>query len=447
MPETFEKRYIFDIEDKEPAHNEESSDETIEQATPSATNETPSEEPTRGGFFAKAKKIVTTVKNKVPLWGIGLGTAGAVIAPACNTPTQGKQDLQEQVVERSYEEPQTSDSTYVMTADQPPVNAADTITVPTEWSEELGAKEGINKRVFDVTVKAFGQSWPEAYRNAYLLQDSLGASALQICVATRNLVAWTTSPKAKGEAKINSGILAPYGLENLVNAIRCRDTLIVENMEIYRSMVKAGNNNRLNLQVAYLEEINPRFSLLKHDSEGYLIGNTCNQLIALGDCGEDAKFKGNCGSNVAKRVEQVITQPDTIQSPVVENIEEPVAIDTIQPPAPVVAQDTTPVVKKAKAQKNFGHVKFSATSNVGNAPLNGAIATVSNTANESNLDPGTKRAARKAVKEVSRDAGVSEQTKKAFNKEIDHPNSTEEEAKKQQQEWTANNNQNSSYTR
>ena len=395
------------------------------------------------GFF---KRVFKKAKNKLPVWMVGLGSAGAVVAPSCNTPTQRQSqttDGYESFMDNSAE---TSDTTYVATAADFQETAADSVStaVPTEWNENMG----ISERDYNIVRKACGSSWETMYTNAHLLKDQLSTqenqmTEAQILLATRNIVAWTTSPNAKGKAKLNSGILASYGLENLVNALRCGDTLTVENITNYQIMLAAGNNDRLNVNVNTLAGLNARFANLPHDAEGYLIGNTCNQFKAIGDCGEKAQFKmGNCGQNVTQRVEKVIVE-DT-PAPVVEQdtttyvAPEPVAvIDTVQ-------EAPAPEVKKAKAPQAPKFVTVASTSNLGEAPMNGFMSTVSEGANESHITKGTKGATKRMARQLKR-SGIDAKTAEEFSNEVKSPNSSkaeaQEKAKQQQQnyEWTVNN--------
>lgn len=430
-------------------NTEDSAEETPEEPVveePKAENsETPAETAPSGeiaaeeeGFF---KRTFKKLKNKLPVWMVGLGSVGAVVAPSCNTPTQkGSQNTEgyEQFIDTT---DNSSDTTYVATAADLRTAAADSVSiaVPTEWNENMG----ISERDYNIVRKACGSSWNTMYTNAHLLKDQLSTqenqmTEAQILLATRNIVAWTTSPNAKGKAKLNSGILASYGLENLVNALRCGDTLTVENITNYQIMLAAGNNDRLNVNANTLSGLNARFANLPHDAEGYLIGNTCNQFKAIGDCGEKAKFKmGNCNQPAPQVVEEQTPAPVVEQDTTTYVAPEPVAVvDTVQ-------EAPAPEVKKAKAPQAPKFVTVATTSNLGEAPMNGFMTTVSNGANESQITKGTKSAAKRMSRQLKR-AGIDAQTSEEFKNEVKAPNSSKAEAQekaKQQQnyEWTVNN--------
>ncbi len=424
---------------------EETPEEPVVEEPKAENSETPAETAPSGeiaaeeeGFF---KRTFKKLKNKLPVWMVGLGSVGAVVAPSCNTPTQkGSQntDGYEQFIDTT---DNSSDTTYVATAADLRTAAADSasIAVPTEWNENMG----ISERDYNIVRKACGSSWNTMYTNAHLLKDQLSTqenqmTEAQILLATRNIVAWTTSPNAKGKAKLNSGILASYGLENLVNALRCGDTLTVENITNYQIMLAAGNNDRLNVNANTLSGLNARFANLHHDAEGYLIGNTCNQFKAIGDCGEKAKFKmGNCNQPAPQVVEEQTPAPVVEQDTTtyVAPVEPVAVIDTVQ-------EAPAPEVKKAKAPQAPKFVTVATASNLGEAPMNGFMANVSNGANESQITKGTKSAAKRMSRQLKR-AGIDAQTSEEFKNEVKAPNSSKEEAqekaKQQNYEWTVNN--------
>lgn len=429
-------------------NTEDSAEETPEEPVveePKAENsETPAETAPSGeiaaeeeGFF---KRTFKKLKNKLPVWMVGLGSVGAVVAPSCNTPTQkGSQntDGYEQFIDTT---DNSSDTTYVATAADLRTAAADSasIAVPTEWNENMG----ISERDYNIVRKACGSSWNTMYTNAHLLKAKLSTpenqmTEAQILLATRNIVAWTTSPNAKGSAKLNSGILAPYGLENLVNALRCGDTLTVDVTPL-QIMLAAGNNDRLNVNANTLSGLNANFANLRHNSEGYLIGNTCNQFKAIGDCGEKAKFKmGNCNQPAPQVVEEQTPAPVVEQDTTtyVAPVEPVAVVDTVQ-------EAPAPEVKKAKAPQAPKFVTVATTSNLGEAPMNGFMNTVSDGANESQITKGTKSAAKRMSRQLKR-AGIDAQTSEEFKNEVKAPNSSKEEAqekaKQQNYEWTVNN--------
>ena len=365
---------------------------------------------------------------------VGGGSAAVLAGCANKTANNDETDGYETFIDTTNSAP--SDTTYVATADslQQAADTTNVFSVPTEWNENMG----ISERDYNITRKACGDAWETMYTNAHLLKATLSTAdnqmtEAQILLATRNIVAWTTSPNANGQAKINSGILKKYGLNNLVNALRCGDTLTVENITYYQSMLKAGNNDRLNLQVSYLAEINGRFAMLRHNSEGYLIGNTCNQFKEIGDCGKDAKFAMcDCGPNVAEHVEQVINQP---QAPQVEQVQQQDTTQVVEPVVEVPA-DTAQVEKAAPVQNVpgvswvGGSYGFSANGNIIEA-----TETVRSVSENSNIRQSIwvrgamRRQARKLARTLAKEGRpLDENVVKALQKEISNPNSSRQEA-------------------
>ena len=437
-------------------NTEDSAEETPEEPVveePKAENsETPAETAPSGeiaaeeeGFF---KRTFKKLKNKLPVWMVGLGSVGAVVAPSCNTPTQKQgqtADGYEAFIDTT---DNSSDTTYVATAADLRTAAADSasIAVPTEWNKDMK----IGEDRFYVTMNSY-ENWEVAYRNAYKLQDVLQMDALVILSALRNDAAWTCSPDSKGYADYNSGGLAKYGLGDLGAAIKCGKTLNLEKLENYKILLRAGDNERLSINTHIMAELIPNYDKPnKHhhiDSKGYLIGdeNNCSRLKIIYNCGKasDMRFSlRNCGcTNITDRVDQVIQQ-DTTPAPVVDTttyvapVEPVVVVDTVQ-------EAPAPEVKKAKAPQAPKFVTVATTSNLGEAPMNGFMTTVANGANESQITKGTKSAAKRMSRQLKR-AGIDAQTSEEFKNEVKAPNSSKEEAQekaKQQQnyEWTVNN--------
>ena len=357
LPESLERP----SEVAEPAAEEPAISESVAEEDEIVAEEAPRLGKRIKGFIKeKIENVKETSKAKVlaAVTSVTLlaGGSAAVLSGCANKTSKDQNadaDGYESFIDTTNSTP--SDSTFVATADslQQAADTTNVFSVPTEWNENMG----ISERDYNITRKACGDAWETMYTNAHLLKATLSTAdnqmtEAQILLATRNIVAWTTSPNANGEAKINSGILKRYGLDNLVNALRCGDTLTVENITYYQSMLKAGNNGRLNLQVSYLAEINGRFAMLRHNSEGYLIGNTCNQFKEIGDCGQDAKFAMcDCGPNVTEHVEQVINQ---LQAPQPAQVQQQDTTQIVATPDTVVnAPVDTAQVEKAAPAENF----------------------------------------------------------------------------------------------
>ncbi len=424
--------YVFD----------ESSDQPSKE-TPAPTDEISAEEAPNEGWlhraYNKAKDKAREIKGKgkevkkdVSQFMVGLGTM-AVVASSCANPKQKQvtQDvIPDTIPENNYEERTTPTDENTITWEQ----ACD--TVPAKWNDSMD----ISEREFNKLQKL--PNWREIYTNAHLLKDTLKMSELKIIRSWYNVVAWTTSPNSKGDADYNSGILAPYGLENLSRALNCGDTLIVENIENYRIMLNAGNNDLGKVNAYTLSGIRAGFANLPHDAEGYIIGSTCNSVAFIYDCGSEKDVHYNMRAcdcqNITSRVEVVLQQDTTeVQTPVVDTVAAPVVevVDTVQTPPPA------PKLKKVKPQPQEESVMVYSTTSLGKAPIHKFIS--SYTENESSISQGSRASTRSFVRKNKRHGVYDERTAEALQEEVTSPGTSKakleekrRQAEQQQDDYT-----------